>query len=55
MPSVSRTALILGARNLGRAIAEHLAERDWQVAGVALSEETNVARAVTSRGDRWVP
>ena len=40
MPSMPRTALILGARNLGRAIGEHLAERDWQVAGVALSEET---------------
>jgi NAD(P)-dependent dehydrogenase (short-subunit alcohol dehydrogenase family) len=38
-----RTALILGARNLGRAIASHLAERDWQVAGVALSEETTAA------------
>jgi NAD(P)-dependent dehydrogenase (short-subunit alcohol dehydrogenase family) len=38
-----RTALILGARNLGRAIASHLAERDWQVAGVARSEETIAA------------
>jgi NAD(P)-dependent dehydrogenase (short-subunit alcohol dehydrogenase family) len=37
---VSGTALILGARNLGRAIASHLAERDWQVAGVALTGET---------------
>jgi NAD(P)-dependent dehydrogenase (short-subunit alcohol dehydrogenase family) len=37
---MSGTALILGARNLGRAIASHLAEREWQVAGVALSEET---------------
>lgn len=34
------TALILGARNLGRAIGEHLAARDWNVAGVARSEET---------------
>ena len=34
------TALILGARNLGGAIATHLAERGWQVAAVALSEET---------------
>ena len=40
MPIVSGTALILGARNLGRAIASHLAESGWQVAGVALSEET---------------
>jgi NAD(P)-dependent dehydrogenase (short-subunit alcohol dehydrogenase family) len=37
---MSGTALILGARNLGRAIASHLAEREWQVAGVALSGET---------------
>src|SRR4051794_9681033 len=37
---MSRTALILGARNLGGAIAAHLAERDWQVAAVALTEET---------------
>jgi NAD(P)-dependent dehydrogenase (short-subunit alcohol dehydrogenase family) len=35
-----RTALILGARNLGRAIAAHLAEREWHVAGVALTQET---------------
>jgi NAD(P)-dependent dehydrogenase (short-subunit alcohol dehydrogenase family) len=34
------TALILGARNLGGAIASHLAEGGWQVAGVALSQET---------------
>jgi NAD(P)-dependent dehydrogenase (short-subunit alcohol dehydrogenase family) len=37
---VSRTALIFGARNLGRAIGEHLAERGWNVAGVARSQET---------------
>jgi NAD(P)-dependent dehydrogenase (short-subunit alcohol dehydrogenase family) len=37
---MSRTALILGARNLGGAIASHLAERDWQVAAVAFSEDT---------------
>jgi NAD(P)-dependent dehydrogenase (short-subunit alcohol dehydrogenase family) len=37
---VSGTALILGARNLGRAIGEHLAQRDWRVAGVARSGET---------------
>jgi NAD(P)-dependent dehydrogenase (short-subunit alcohol dehydrogenase family) len=37
---VSGTALILGARNLGRAIGEHLAQRDWRVAGVARSDET---------------
>jgi NAD(P)-dependent dehydrogenase (short-subunit alcohol dehydrogenase family) len=37
---VSGTALIFGARNLGRAIGEHLAAGGWNVAGVALSEET---------------
>jgi NAD(P)-dependent dehydrogenase (short-subunit alcohol dehydrogenase family) len=37
---VPRTALILGARNLGGAIGAHLAGRDWNVAAVALSEET---------------
>ena len=37
---MSRTALILGARNLGGAIASHLAEGDWQVAGVARTDET---------------
>jgi NAD(P)-dependent dehydrogenase (short-subunit alcohol dehydrogenase family) len=37
---VAGTALILGARNLGRAIGEHLAAREWNVSGVALSEET---------------
>jgi NAD(P)-dependent dehydrogenase (short-subunit alcohol dehydrogenase family) len=34
------TLLVLGARNLGGAIAEHFAERDWNVAGVARSDET---------------
>jgi NAD(P)-dependent dehydrogenase (short-subunit alcohol dehydrogenase family) len=34
------TALILGARNLGRAIGEHLAASGWNVAGAARSEET---------------
>jgi NAD(P)-dependent dehydrogenase (short-subunit alcohol dehydrogenase family) len=37
---VPGTALILGARNLGRAIGEHLAARGWQVAGVSRSQET---------------
>jgi NAD(P)-dependent dehydrogenase (short-subunit alcohol dehydrogenase family) len=37
---VAGTALILGARNLGRAIGEHLAAREWNVAGVARSQET---------------
>jgi NAD(P)-dependent dehydrogenase (short-subunit alcohol dehydrogenase family) len=34
------TLLILGARNLGAAIAGHFATRDWNVAAVARSEET---------------
>lgn len=34
------TALIFGARNLGRAIGEHLAAQGWNVAGVARSSET---------------
>jgi NAD(P)-dependent dehydrogenase (short-subunit alcohol dehydrogenase family) len=34
------TALIFGARNLGRAIGEHLASGGWRVAGVARSEDT---------------
>jgi NAD(P)-dependent dehydrogenase (short-subunit alcohol dehydrogenase family) len=37
---VSGTALILGARNLGGAIGEHLAGKGWQVAGLALSQDT---------------
>jgi NAD(P)-dependent dehydrogenase (short-subunit alcohol dehydrogenase family) len=37
---VAGTALILGARNLGGAIAEHLASGGWNVAGVARSDET---------------
>src|SRR5215203_1621008 len=34
------TLLVLGARNLGGAIAEHFAARDWNVAGVARSDES---------------
>ncbi len=34
------TALILGARNLGRAIGEHLASSGWSVAGVSRGEES---------------
>ena len=33
-------AVILGARNLGGAILDHLLERGWRAAAVALSEET---------------
>ena len=34
------TLLVLGARNLGGAIAEHFAASDWNVAGVARLDET---------------
>jgi NAD(P)-dependent dehydrogenase (short-subunit alcohol dehydrogenase family) len=34
------TLLVLGARNLGAAIAEHFASQDWNVAAVARSQET---------------
>ena len=37
---MARTALILGARNLGGAIAEHLAVAGWNIAAVARSDET---------------
>ncbi len=43
-----RVAVVLGARNLGGAMAEHLIERGWRVAAVARSEET--ARNATERG-----
>jgi 3-oxoacyl-[acyl-carrier protein] reductase len=35
-----RVAVILGARNLGGAILDHLLETGWRAAAVALSEET---------------
>lgn len=37
---MASTALILGARNLGGAIAEHLAVAGWDIAAVARSDET---------------
>jgi 3-oxoacyl-[acyl-carrier protein] reductase len=37
---MARTLLVFGARNLGRAIAEHFAEHGWNVAGAARSEES---------------
>jgi NAD(P)-dependent dehydrogenase (short-subunit alcohol dehydrogenase family) len=43
-----RVAVVLGAKNLGGAIAEHLINSGWRVAAVARSEET--ANAVTERG-----
>jgi NAD(P)-dependent dehydrogenase (short-subunit alcohol dehydrogenase family) len=34
------TLLVLGARNLGGAIADHFAARDWNIAAVARTDET---------------
>jgi NAD(P)-dependent dehydrogenase (short-subunit alcohol dehydrogenase family) len=48
MPS----GLVLGARNLGGAIADHLQEEGWSVAAVARSEET--LAAVRQRGVRAI-
>src|SRR3712207_2189974 len=38
--TATRSALIFGARNLGRAVIETLGGGGWRVAGVARSEET---------------
>jgi NAD(P)-dependent dehydrogenase (short-subunit alcohol dehydrogenase family) len=46
--SGDRVAVVLGARNLGGAIIDHLQERGWRAAAIALSEET--AAAVGERG-----
>jgi NAD(P)-dependent dehydrogenase (short-subunit alcohol dehydrogenase family) len=43
-----RVAVVLGARNLGGAMIDHLRERGWRGAAVARSEET--AAAVRERG-----
>ena len=37
---MSKTVVVLGARNLGGAIIEHFLERGWSAAGVARSEDT---------------
>jgi NAD(P)-dependent dehydrogenase (short-subunit alcohol dehydrogenase family) len=37
---MGRTLLVFGARNLGRAIAEHFAEQGWNVAGAARSQDS---------------
>jgi 3-oxoacyl-[acyl-carrier protein] reductase len=37
---MSKTVVVLGARNLGGAIIDHFLERGWSVAGVARSEDT---------------
>lgn len=50
-----RSALVFGARNLGRAVAEVLLERGWAVAAVATSDATLAAiehaGALAFRGD----
>ena len=43
-----RSALVFGARNLGRAVIESLVERGWAVAGVARSDAT--LEGVTAAG-----
>jgi 3-oxoacyl-[acyl-carrier protein] reductase len=50
---MSKTVVVLGARNLGGAIIEHFLERGWNAAGVARSDET-LAR-VRERGALAVP
>ena len=47
-----RSALILGARNLGGAIADHLRSDGWETACVARSAET--LEAVSARGHRAI-
>jgi Trk K+ transport system NAD-binding subunit len=37
---VSKTVVVLGARNLGGAIIDHFLELGWSAAGVARSEDT---------------
>lgn len=45
---MSKTVVVLGARNLGGAIIDHFVERGWRAAGVARSEDT--LAGVRSRG-----
>jgi NAD(P)-dependent dehydrogenase (short-subunit alcohol dehydrogenase family) len=40
MPAMARTLLVFGARNLGRAIAEHFAEQGWNVAAATRSDDS---------------
>ena len=48
MTETTRSALIFGARNLGRAIIETLVAQGWNVAGAARSDET--LASVTAAG-----
>jgi NAD(P)-dependent dehydrogenase (short-subunit alcohol dehydrogenase family) len=45
---MSKTVVVLGARNLGGAIIDHFLKRGWSAAGVARSEDT--LAAVRERG-----
>jgi NADP-dependent 3-hydroxy acid dehydrogenase YdfG len=45
---MSKTVVVLGARNLGGAIIDHFLERGWRAAGVARSSDT--LAAVRDRG-----
>lgn len=51
----SRSAVVFGARNLGRAVIELLVSEGWSVAGVARSQETldgvTASGALALRGD----
>ena len=53
--NAGRSAVVFGARNLGRAVIELLVAEGWAVAGVARSEETlagvTAAGALAVRGD----
>lgn len=40
MTTDTRSAVVLGARNLGGAVIDRLVEQGWQVAGVARSDDT---------------
>jgi NAD(P)-dependent dehydrogenase (short-subunit alcohol dehydrogenase family) len=55
MTETTRSALIFGARNLGRAIIEALVAQGWNVAGAARSDETlanvTAAGALALRSD----
>src|SRR5205085_1434843 len=50
---MSKTVVVLGARNLGGAIIDHFLERGWSAAGVARSEDT--LAQVRERGALAVP
>ncbi|MCW2983881.1 MAG: family oxidoreductase, partial [Conexibacter sp.] len=55
MTAITRSVLIFGARNLGRAIIETLVAQGWDVAGAARSDETlaniTAAGALALRSD----